>query len=99
MQGKFLECPVSYASVPIPGRRANIMRGEAALPPNASAHRTKSEMKCTNCGFPISPSRTPRQCPRCGMSTTGAPQPDPRLAQQHFESNREMSQRGNGNYT
>lgn len=29
-------------------------------------------MKCTSCGFPLSPSRTITNCPRCGASTNAA---------------------------
>lgn len=79
--------------------RANTTRGEAALPPNTSAYRTKSQMKCTNCGLPLSPSRTYKHCPRCGMPIAAGPRPDLHPAHHYFESNREMGSGENVNYT
>src|SRR5438046_8320007 len=38
-------------------------------------------MKCTSCGLPLSPTRTPTNCPRCGTPTDESST----IAQPHYQ--------------
>jgi hypothetical protein len=48
-------------------------------------------MKCTNCGLPLSPSRTPTNCPRCG-TPLGSDQKATPAPVQHSSYNPEVAQ-------